>query len=105
MSEECYVACACAFTKFEEICRKLEKGEVSLSELHRIKEKEQQMRRLCEAVTGGGPSQDAVLSVLQQRLNEYYYFSDRRCAYLEIYNRINDPQYSGNIGGTLSTYV
>ena len=100
MPEECYVACAFASTKFEEICRKLEKGEVSLSELHRIKEKEQHMRRLCEAVTGGESPQDVVLSALQQRLNEYNYFSDRRCAYLEIYNRINDPQYSGNIGGT-----
>ena len=99
LPEECHVACVCASTKFEEICRRLEKGEVSLNELHRIKEKEKQVKRLCETVTGAGLSYDAVLSILKQRLNEYNYFSSRRHTYLGICNWISDPKYPRRIEG------
>ena len=77
-----------------EICNRIEKANVSLKELHKMKDKEKQVQRLCEAVTGSKNSQlsyNRVSSSLQQRLKEFNHFSSRRQAYLEICKWILDP--------------
>ncbi len=52
LPEDCRIACVCASSKFEEICNRLEKANVSHKELCKMKDREQQVQRLCEAVTG-----------------------------------------------------
>ncbi|XP_064403130.1 E3 ubiquitin-protein ligase RNF213-like isoform X2 [Halichondria panicea] len=87
LPEECRVVCACASSKFEEICNRLEKANVSFKELRKMKDKEKQVQRLCEAVTESENSQlsyEKVVCSLNQRLKEFSHFSRRRQAYLEI---------------------
>ncbi len=84
----------CASSKFEEICNRLEKANVSLMELRKMKDRKQQVQRLCEAVTGSENSQlsyEKVSCSLNQRLKEFSHFSHRRQAYLEVCKWILDP--------------
>ncbi len=95
LPEDCRVVCVCASSKFEEICNKLEKANVSLKELRKMKDKEKQVQLLCEAVTGSRKSQLSYKRVscsLQQRLKEFNHFSSRRQAYLEVCKWILDPR-------------
>ncbi len=94
LPEDCHVVCVCASSKFEEICTRLEKANVSLMELRKMKDKEKQVQRLCEAVTGSKNSQlsyERVFCSLNQRLSEFDHFSCRRQAYLEVCKWILDP--------------
>ncbi len=94
LPEDCRVVCVCASSKFEEICNRLEKANVSLMELRKMKGREQQVKRLCEAVTGSENSQlsyERVFRTLNQRLREFNHFSCRRQAYLEVCKWILDP--------------
>ncbi len=101
LPEECHIACVCASSKFEEISNRLEKGNVNLKELRKMKERECQVRRLCEVVVAS--SQKRVLASLDQRLMEFSLFSSRRHAYLDICKWIIDSSVSTeSISGMLS---
>ncbi len=59
-----------------------------------MKDRKQQVQRLCEAVTGSKNSHlsyESVFCSLNQRLKEFSHFSGRRQAYLEVCTWILDP--------------
>ena len=110
LQPECQIACICASTKFDDICVELQQGDVSLHDLQKMKEKEVQLRRLCEAVSGPEDteklSQKAVLECLYQRLEEFDRFSTRQQAYLDVCKWIPDPKcINGKLIEDLVSYL
>lgn len=85
LPDECQVACLCALTKFQEVCGRVQSGDISMSELHKIKGNSEQMKRLCAAVTVQGDKKEGrqlsfntVQGALQQRLEEFSTFEQKR---------------------------
>lgn len=101
---ECRIACVCALSHFEEVCQRLERRDVSLVELRKMKENEKQVKRLCEAVTGSDKSQfsqELMLTSLSKRLEEFKHFSLRCQTYKEMRNWLANPNLpQKNIEGT-----
>ena len=87
LQPECQIACVCAATKFEEICGKLKEGNIDLYDLQKMKEKQVQLRRLCEALAVQGDQNITLASVsacIEQRLDEFEKFSSRKQAYWDF---------------------
>ena len=48
--------CACAVTRLHDVCDRMQDRSISVSELRKIKDHYEQMKRLCEAATANGDS-------------------------------------------------
>ena len=71
----------CALSQLEDVCSKIQSGNVTIKELEQIESKQSQMRKLCEAfsytVTSGPQRQATQLqSNIVQRLKEYNHFKE-----------------------------
>ncbi len=103
LPEECHITCVCAASKFEEMCKRLEKGDINLQDLRKMKQHEHQVKTLCEAVAAS--SQKTVVHDLNQRLKEFTHFSTRQRAYLEVCKWIMDSGNPTNpVAGAYSIY-
>jgi len=91
LSDDCQIVCLCALTKIQEVCFRIQNGDVlkgQSAELEKISDNYEQMKRLCAAVTVQGDKKGskqlsfkAVQSALHQRLQEFRAF-DEHCFYL-----------------------
>ena len=80
---ECQVTCVCALSKFREVCVQMQTRSITVTELQKIKNNQEQMKRLCEAATVNGDSKEsgqlsykAVESVLSQIMEEFGVFEE-----------------------------
>lgn len=78
--EDWQLICMCALSKLENVCMQIKTGDISVMELKEIREKQDQMRRLCDAAAAGEGESETSLSssnlvvYVSQRLNEYNFF-------------------------------
>ena len=80
---ECQVTCVCALSEFREVCVQMQTRSITVTELQKIKNNQEQMKRLCEAATVNGDSKEsgqlsykAVESVLSQIMEEFGVFEE-----------------------------
>ena len=76
--------CACAISKLQDACKKICSGDICMHDLKLLNSKIGQTHKLCSATTVDGkeqpemPSADAVITSLEQRLEEYEQFEEYR---------------------------
>ena len=96
LPEECNVACVLALSRFDDVCRTLQNGDMTVFNLRKIDNNEQQMKRLCEAVTkfakGEQMTYDTLRSTLLRRLQEFTSFKHCKAMYLSICNWVPSPE-------------
>ena len=79
----------CAISKLQEVCNNIHKGDITITDLRGIKERQTQMNKLCEASN----SQPAELQKsIAKRLKEFEHF--------EVY-KMKLNYFLSQIGGTL----
>ena len=86
LPKECQIACICALCKFQDVCDHMQKRNISVAELQKIKDNHEQMKRLCEAAnTAHGDSKESgqlsykgVNSALSQIMEEVKVFEECR---------------------------
>lgn len=71
----------CALSQLEDVCSKIQSGNVTIKELEHIESKQGQMRKLCEAFSCtviSGPQRETtrLQSNVMQRLKEYNHFKE-----------------------------
>ena len=83
LPQECQLTCVCALSLFREVCDQMQTRSITVTELQKIKNNQEQMKRLCEAATVSGDSKEsgqfsykAVDSVLSQIMEEFGVFED-----------------------------
>lgn len=81
LQEDWQFIVTCALSQLEDVCSKIQSGNVTIKELEHIESKQGQMRKLCEAfsctVTSGSQRQATQLqSNVMQRLKEYNHFKE-----------------------------
>ena len=97
LPDECQIACLCALTKFQEVCGRVQSGDIPMSELQKISDNDEQMKRLCAAVTVQGDKKEsgqlsfkAIQSALHQRLQEFHAFDQHRSCLSHLCNHLSD---------------
>ena len=99
---KCQVACSCAISRLEEVFKQLQEGEITIVDLQKIKDKSEQMKRLCEAASadqkkdeperrGGEMSYDAMLEAVKQRIEEFEKFKQHKDYLLSLCQKIQPP--------------
>ena len=104
LPQDCQILCVCAYTKFRDVCFKLQRGEISVNDLNKLADNKLLVNQLCAAVITTGDkdlSLDSVIETLSQRLNEYKLFCSRQKAYREICQWIPNPE---KVEGNIHTY-
>ena len=73
----------CAISVFENVCKNIHSGDITITELEYIKSNQAQMNRLCDAVSGtkSGPlasvtQASALHSSMAKRFKEFVYFKN-----------------------------
>ena len=73
----------CAISVFENVCKNIHSGDITITELEHIKSNQIQMNRLCDAVSGtksvplaSVTQASALRSSMAQRLKEFEYFKN-----------------------------
>ena len=78
LPQECQMACLFALSKFQEVSRQVQSGDISVEQLHKMESSKKQMKRLCAAATPQDMETDlaynTVSHALHQRLEEYQMF-------------------------------
>ena len=76
LTEECQVICMCALGKLQDVCKRICRGNISMSELEEIKERKGQMDKLCRAAATDSdvPSVRVLNDNIIQRQKEFRYF-------------------------------
>ena len=99
LPDECEVACLCALTTFQDVCGKVQSGDIPMSELRKIKGNSEQMKRLCAAATVQGDKKEGkqlsfntVQGALQQRLEEFSTFEQKRFYLSHLCNHLSNIQ-------------
>ena len=99
LPDECQVACLCALTQFQEVCGRVQSGDIPMSELRKIKGNSEQMKRLCAAATVQGDKKEGkqlsfntVQGALQQRLKEFSSFEQKRSYLSHLCNHLSNIQ-------------
>ena len=89
--EDYQVAGLCAQICLESMCEILESGEISVEELHLVKQHNDRMKRLCLAMSSGDESTwyETVVRATKKRLEEYTAFNCRREALMHLCSRIH----------------
>jgi len=106
MPPECSVICSQAANRFSDFYGRLMERDVSVVELHTIKNKEKLVKQLCEALATGSDqvSHRVVVSTLEERLSEYETFSSRLRGYKNIRGWICSTENS-SIAGEHRAYI
>ena len=74
LQEDWQFIVTCALSQLEDVCSKIQSGNVTIKELEHIKSKQSQMRKLCEAVSSTQASE--LQGNISQRLKEYEHFTE-----------------------------
>ena len=97
LPQECQIACLCALSGFQDVCNHMQKRSISVTELQKIKDNHEQMKRLYEAATAHGDSEEsgqlsfqAVNSALSQIMEEFKVFEERRSHLSHLCSNIPD---------------
>ena len=102
MPESCQMVCSCAVSKLEDISRQLFSGEVSMLDLQKIRDKQQQMKRLCDATKQTNLGKNVLYEVLSNamplRLEEFESVKKQQSFLLHLCTRIHHE-----VKGTLSS--
>ena len=95
LPEECQLACSCAVSQLEEVSKQLEKGSITILDLHKIEEKQQQMKRLCESAsaqqTANMPVEityERMIFTVGQRMEEFESFKKQQGNLLHLCHNI-----------------
>ena len=91
------MACACALSQFRDVCDRMQERSISVTELQKIKNNHEQMKRLCEAATAHGDSKESgqllyhtVNSALSQIVEEFNEFEEHRSHLSHLCSNIPD---------------
>ena len=96
LPQECQIACLCALSGFQVVCDDMQKRNISVTELQKIKDNHEQMKRLCEAATAhdskesGQLSYKAVNSALSQIMEEFKVFKEHQSHLSHLCSNIPD---------------
>jgi hypothetical protein len=89
--EEYHLAGVCAQSCLEGVCNKLQSGEVNIEDLQKLSKNQEQMQRLCVAVSSnedGRYSYELVETAVKKRLDEYRAVRRRREVISHLYRQI-----------------
>ena len=95
LQEDWQFIVTCALTQFEDVCNKIQSGNITVTELEHIESKQGQMNKLCEAVSNTMASGSLIqASELQgnitQRLKEYAHFTEYTSQLEHFLNHIGE---------------
>lgn len=97
LPQECQIACLCALSGFQVVCDDMQKRSISVTDLQKIKDNHEQMKRLCEAATAHGDSKEsgqlsykAVNSALSQIMEEFKEFEEHQSHLSHLCSNIPD---------------
>ena len=97
LPKECEIACVYALTTFQVVCDDMQKRSISVTDLQKIKNNHEQMKRLCEAATAHGNSKESgqlsyhtVNSALSQIMEEFNGFEEHRSHLSHLCSNIPD---------------
>ena len=94
------MACYCAISQLEEVSRQLQEGDITIFDLRKIKDGQQQMRRLCEAAASadqkkdkpdqraGEMSYDVMIQAVRLRVEEFKRFEQQQSYLLHLCQKI-----------------
>ena len=104
LPQECQIACLCALSGFQDVCDHMQKRNISVTELQKIKDNHEQMKRLCEAATAHGDSEEsgqlsykAVNSALSQIMEEFKAFEEHRSHLSHLCSNIRPDVVQGKL--------
>jgi hypothetical protein len=89
--EEYNLAGVCAQSCLEGVCDKLQSGEVNIEDLQKVSKHQEQMQRLCVAVSSsknGRYSYESVDTAVKKRLEEYRAVKRRKEVISHLYRQI-----------------
>ena len=99
--------CLCALSQFQSICEKITTGDITISELTQINDKQSQMNKLCEAVANASesslpsksrfPTFNQLQKSLQQRLKEYEHFKEYVSVLSDFVNHLTGITINGKL--------
>ena len=99
LPKECQIACVRALSAFQVVCDDMQKRSISVTELQKIKNNHEQMKRLCEAATTHGDSKESgqllyhtVNSALSQIMEEFNEFEEHQSHLSYLCSNIPDVQ-------------
>ena len=103
------MACVYALSGFQDVCDHMQKRNISVTELQKIKDNHEQMKRLCEAATAHGDSKEsgqlsykAVNSALSQIMEEFKVFEEHRSHLSHLCSNISPDVVQGKVIMNLS---
>ena len=98
------MACVYALSGFQDVCDHMQKRNISVTELQKIKDNHEQMKRLCEAATAhvdskesGQLSYKAVNSALSQIMEEFKVFEEHRSHLSHLCSNISPDVVQGKL--------
>ena len=104
LPQECQITCLSAFSAFRDVCDRIQKHNISVTELQKIKDNHEQMKRLCEAATAHGDSEEsgqlsykAVNSALSQIMEEFKAFEEHRSHLSHLCSNIGPDVVQGKL--------
>ncbi len=83
-SQECQLACSYAVINFIDICKRILSGDITMSDLHEVGTHRELMDRLCAAVKDPAFTSDTISEALDQRVEEFFFFTRRQTAYQAV---------------------
>ena len=99
--------CLCALSQFQSICEKITTGDITISELTQINDKQSQMNKLCESVATASesslpsksqfPTFNQLQKSLQQRLKEYECFKEYVSILSDFVNHLTGITSNGKL--------
>ena len=104
---EYHLAGACARSRLEEMCDKLQSGEVNIEDLQKLSNNQEQMQRLCVAVSSskdGRYSYKLVEAAVKKRLEEHRAVKRRREVISHLYRQLH-PVADNLQGMSLSSCI
>ena len=104
LPEECQMACRCAIRKLEEVYNQLEMGDITIIDVQKIKEEDQQMKKLCESTSAQQKeanqsvvrTYEALIFTVQQRMQEFEIFREQQGTLLHLCQKIHH-EIKGNL--------
>ena len=106
MPQKCHIACFCALSQLEQVSRQLQRGDITVVDLQKIRTGHQQMERLCEAANseqrkedkseqkGGQLLYDVLIHSVELRLDEFNTLEKQQGFLLNLCEKIH-PSIKG----------
>lgn len=112
LPDECQLACSCAVTMFEDVCKNIQKGDIPMEEMQKIKQKSSQMKRLCEAVSLPGDEKRKqnmsftdIDCVVEQRMQEFKVFEEYKGQLCQLCSHIPDTVQGKDMNSKIKAIV